>query len=271
MWSSVGNPSASATEWIAIDLKNRRTIDYVRVQPEYNGNYFPKDFKFQSSNDGSTWTDVPGATYTNYPTPGVNFSNTQYFQFLSPVTARYIRMYATKLTNAGGAYYFQVASFGPAKLNTAYLRKSFYSSTSQQALTAAAASSSAGAGYEAAKAIDGSAGSAWSSAGHTTEACVEWLYVDAGSTATIKQIKLTPGAAGCFPVDFVFQYSGDAVNWTDIPGQKYAGYGDPGSLVQSFAIRTPVSARYVRLSVTRTRMASNGTYYVQIAAMELDK
>ncbi|BBH23625.1 hypothetical protein Back11_49700 [Paenibacillus baekrokdamisoli] len=273
LWSSDVHTSAASTEWIAIDMKSARSIDYVVVQPTYYGDFFPKDFKFQSSNDGSAWTDIPGASYIDYPKPGINFSNVQYFEFLTPVFARYIRMYATKLTDyqGNGWYYFQLATIGPMQKNTAYLRKTFYTSVTPQSLSSAMASSSAGSGYEAVRAIDNNVGTSWSSIGHVTEAATEWLYVDAGSSQTIKQILLKPGSGGCFPVDFKFQYGNEAENWMDIPGLSYVGYGDPGVLEQSYAIRTPVMARYIRLYITKSRVSSNGTYYAQIGEMKLEK
>jgi len=271
LWSSNGSGSESSVQWIAIDMKSVRRVDYLIVQPQYYGDFFPKDFKFQASDDGSTWTDIPGASYTDYPKPGINFSNVQQFEFINPVHTRYIRMYATKLSiyPPTGTYYFQLASLAPMRRNTAYLRKTFYTGVSSLPLSSAVASSSAGTGYEASQALDGSDSSSWSSAGHADAAVTEWLYVDTGAVRTIKQIALKPGAAGCFPVAFKLQYSSDASNWTDIPGLSYSGYGDPGKMLQTYAIRTPVSARYIRLYITELRAATNGSCYAQIAEMQL--
>lgn len=271
-WESDEHNSESAVEWIALDMKNVRNINSILVQPSYDASYWPVDFKFQYSNDSVNWTDIPGASYVNYPKPGINFSNRQIFTFTSTVSARYIRMYATRLSTCGGGIYrTRIVSMMPNENNIAYMRKTFYSSTTPQPVSSVSASSTAGAGYEASMAIDGNVSTVWSSTGYVTDANTDSLCVDVGSVEKIKQIRLTPGQANCFPIDFKFQYSTNGKQWKDIEGLEYKNYGDPGTLTQTFTIRKPVNARYVRLVVTRSRMASNGLYYTQIAEMKLDK
>ncbi|AKG34396.1 discoidin domain-containing protein [Paenibacillus durus] len=103
-WSSHGHPEEIGIEWIAIDLETAKNIEGVRLTPRATLS-FPKDFKIQSSNDALTWTDIPEQSYSNY----VNNGSVQIFNFQTPVNARYLRVYATKLGRDDmGGYYFQL-------------------------------------------------------------------------------------------------------------------------------------------------------------------
>jgi len=58
-----------------------------------------------TSIDDVNWTDIPGQSHTNYANPGNNDGIIRLFHL---VTARYIRLYATKLSHEGLAYHFQL-------------------------------------------------------------------------------------------------------------------------------------------------------------------
>lgn len=270
-WSSNGHSSANATEWVAVDFKESRRIDEIHVtarQPD--GMSFPVDFKFQYSQDGSTWIDIPGLSFTNFPNPkGGKLT----FKLDDPIFSRYIRMYATKLSSDGYYYYAQISELFAGTANRSYLRKLYYSSIDQVSTSGAVASSVANTTLSASNVNDQDSQSIWSSKGHTISSKPEWIYVDAGSVKTIKQIDLVPEAEGLgFPIDFKFQYSLDAVNWVDINGLSYTHYGNPGNnLAQTFAIQDPVEARYIRLYMTKLGLDGNGLHASQIAEMKLYK
>lgn len=269
-WSSNYHNTENADEWIALDLKYKQRIGIMEVRPRYNtGLYFPVDFKFQYSNDKVNWIDVPGQSYTNYPNPGEPI---QKFIFDTPVYCRYIRMYATKLGgDASGNYYFMVSDIDAKNLNSTYFRKTFYASTQPIPISGAAASSQYNSDLSPDKAVDGNNSTFWSSTPTDASTAVQWLYVDAGSIRTIKQIRLKPRSNGFgFPLDFKFQYSYDASSWYDIPGLSYKNYSNPGDLEQTFAIRNPVDARYIRLYATKVGMDNVGENLVQMDEIELD-
>jgi len=111
-WSSIGYDSQANTEWIAVNMGKSQNIGRIRLFPRDGGWGFPQDFKFQTSNDGTNWTDIPGQSYVDYPNPG---SAEQIFTF-DPVIARYVRMYATKLGSDGFAYYFQLEDIFPQQI-----------------------------------------------------------------------------------------------------------------------------------------------------------
>lgn len=107
VYSSSLHASAAFTEWAGINLGSVQQIKGISLTPRPGGFGFPVDFKLQSSNDGTTWTDISGMSFTSYPAPG---NTVQAFNFTSPVNAQYFRVYATKLSNDGiNNYALQIA------------------------------------------------------------------------------------------------------------------------------------------------------------------
>ena len=109
-WSSVGYVgSAAHIEWIYLNLGAIRNIAEVDLTPRLvsgSSMCFPVDFKFQSSTDGIRWKDISGLAFSNYKCDSL----IQKFVFGSVVAAKYIRLYATKLSpDSFGNFYFQLA------------------------------------------------------------------------------------------------------------------------------------------------------------------
>ncbi|GAG88744.1 unnamed protein product, partial [marine sediment metagenome] len=110
-WSSVGHiGSAVHTEWIYLNTGESKNINQVVLTPRAvsgSAMCFPVDFKFQTSDDGTLWTDISGQSYTNYDCAD---TLDQEFTFSSSVIAQYIRLFATKLSaDSYGNYYCQIA------------------------------------------------------------------------------------------------------------------------------------------------------------------
>jgi len=83
-------------------------------------------------------------------------------------------------------------------------------------------------------------------------------------------VNLTPRTSGYgFPTGFSLQYSTDGATWTNVPGQTYTGYPNPGSNVQAFTFSSPVQAQYIRLYATQLGTDNVGTYYLQLAQMAI--
>jgi hypothetical protein len=119
-WSSVGYVGSGLhTEWIYFDLGVLTTVSQVNVLPRFvsrSAMCFPLNFKFQSSDDGITWSDIEGQSYSGYQ---CRDTVEQKFFFGSPVETRYIRLYATKLSaDSYGNYYCQIAEINTASLPT---------------------------------------------------------------------------------------------------------------------------------------------------------
>lgn len=252
VWSSNGYATSNNTEWIYINTGAVNKIDGVRLTPRANGYGFPVDFKFQSSNDASTWTDISGASYTNYANPG---STVQTFKFNSTVSAQYIRLYATKLgLDNGTTYYLQLADFKVDML-------------AKRTTTASSSIS----GWDVSKAADNQPNTYWSSNGYSSANNTEWVYADMGSQQNWSGLRIRPRPDYCFPVNFKIQYSNDASTWTDVTGQDYVDYYSPGNTTQVFPFSSLVSARYLRVYATKLRADAFGNYYMQLDEIIVDR
>jgi len=115
--------------------------------------------------------------------------------------------------------------------------------------------------------IDSNNGTMYSSVAHATQANVEWLAVDMGTSKSVKRLKVTPrGDAFSFPVDFKLQYSPDGLVWYDIPSQNYVGFTSP-STERIFAFDSAINARCLRIYATKLGGDGSGNYYMQIVEM----
>jgi F5/8 type C domain len=254
-YSSNCYPSGTQSEWAGVDLGSAQTVSRFAVTPRVSALGFPVDFAIQTSSDGSTWTSVPGQTYTGFANPG---SADVSFTF-NPVVTRYVRLAATRLgADDHGNYCLQFVNAW----------------TSGDDPATATASSSVGAANGPDKAVDGLGGTSyWSSVGHATASATESLTLDLGTNRPVQEILLTPRDGYGFPRAFSIQSSTDGVTWTTLPGQSYGDYPDPSLVgttpnpVQVFHLGTAVSMRYVRVVATTLRADNYGTYYFQLAGV----
>ncbi|WP_346141877.1 discoidin domain-containing protein [Kitasatospora cinereorecta] len=111
LWYSAGFSSQGGTalhpEWVQVDLEGAAPIGRIdltaRTDGANTGLGFPADFTLQTSVDGTAWTTV--ASRTGYARPD---ATAQSFTF-TPVTARYVRVSASRLTaDQFGTYYLQL-------------------------------------------------------------------------------------------------------------------------------------------------------------------
>ncbi|WP_405143194.1 discoidin domain-containing protein [Sphaerisporangium sp. NBC_01403] len=181
----------SDPQWLQVDLGASAGITQVVLNWEAA---YAKSFQIQVSNDASTWTTVYSTTTGTGGTQTINVTG----------TGRYVRVYGTARGTAYGysLWEFQVygtigGSGGCGTANAA------------QGKTATA-SSTENAGTPASAAVDGNAGTRWSSAASDPQ----WLQVDLGASATICQVVLTWEAA--YGKSFQIQVSGNASTWTTV-------------------------------------------------------
>ena len=96
--------TAVATEWVALDVGKVATMSGLTIYPRGNA-CFPVDYQIQSSTDMVTWTTVSEMTFTAQTAPTTSVTHT----FSTPVQARGLRIYATKLSSDGFNHYLQIA------------------------------------------------------------------------------------------------------------------------------------------------------------------
>ncbi|WP_374118239.1 discoidin domain-containing protein [Streptomyces sp. RKAG337] len=213
-WSSaVADP-----QWLQVDLGSTQDITQIALNWEAA---YATAFRIQVSGNGTTWTDA----YSTTTGPGGH-------QTLD-VTAsgRYVRLYGT--TRATGYGYslweFQVyGTGGGTQPGTC--------GTDNAALNRpATASSTENGGTPATAAVDGNAGTRWSSAATDPQ----WLQVDLGSVQDVCQVSLTWETA--YATGFQIQVSDTGTgNWTTLYTTAAGGGGTQNLTVSG-------TGRYVRM------------------------
>jgi len=211
-WSS----AASDPQWLQVDLGSAQTLCSVVLQWETASG---KAYQIQTSNDAVNWTSV----YSTTTGPG----GTETLSVTG--SGRYVRMNGTARNTGYGYSLWEFQVFGPAGGGTGNCP------TTNLALNKTATTSSTeNAGTPASAAVDGDAGTRWSSAAGDPQ----WLQVDLGGTATICQVVLNWETAS--GKAFQIQTSVDGAAWTSI----YSTTTGPGG-VQTLTVTG--SGRYIRM------------------------
>ncbi|WP_238016982.1 discoidin domain-containing protein [Dactylosporangium sp. AC04546] len=191
-WSS----AAADPQWLRVDLGATASISQVKL---YWETAYATAFKIQTSPDGNTWTDIKTVTGAT--------GGTQTYDVTG--SGRYVRMYGTARATGYGysLWEFQVyGSFGTdptaGPCNTAV--------NAAQGRPADASSTENAGANPASAAVDGNAGTRWSSVFSDPQ----WLRVDLGSVQSVCQVTINWEAA--YGKDFQIQTSTDNANWTTI-------------------------------------------------------
>ena len=219
-WSS----AFSDPQWIDIDLGQTYAINHVTLTWEAA---YGKSFQIQTSTDNANWTPIYTTTTGTGGTQSLAVTG----------TGRYIRMNGTVRGTVYGYSLWEFAVNGtpvggptPAPTATATPVGPVLLSQGHPVTC----SSIENAGTPCANAVDGNAGTRWSSAFSDPQ----WIYVDLGATHTISQVVLNWEAA--YGKAFQIQTSPDAVTWTSI----YSTTTGTGG-VQTLNVSG--SGRYVRM------------------------
>jgi hypothetical protein len=217
-WSS----QFSDPQWLQVDLGATATLSSVSLQWE---TAYGKSFQIQTSTDATTWTSVYSTTAGTGGTQTLPVTG----------TGRYVRMYGTQRGTGYGYSLFEFKVYGttgttppttvpPAECGPANAAQG----------KPATASSVEGADVTAAKAVDGDAGTRWSSQFSDPQ----WLQVDLGGTQPICGVTLQ--WEGAYGKAFQIQTSADATTWTSVYSTT-TGTGGTQNLTVAGA------GRYVRM------------------------
>lgn len=247
------------TPWVQINLGSKQLVSGVNLTPRAGGVCFPIAFNLQSSTDGSTWTTIPGQSYTGYANP--SSGSVQPFTFATPIQAQYIRLQATQLGNDSyGNPYLQIAGM-----------------SIRQSIPFTATASSQIPGWPVSGITDGVSSTIWSSSSHSSANSTEWVELDMGANHRVQDLRLVPRDQYCFPSAFTITYSTDGSTWTQVPGQNYTLFVNPASAgttpnpVQLMWFSTPVTARYFKITATTLTQDNGSSYYFQLADVFVDQ
>ncbi|MFI5758547.1 discoidin domain-containing protein [Streptomyces sp. NPDC051569] len=219
-WSS----AAADPQWLQVDLGATASLTQVALNWE---TAYAKAFQIQTSTDGTNWTSV----YSTTTGPGGN-------QTLTVTgSGRYVRVYTTQRATQYGVSLWEFQVYGNSGATGGGC-----SQTNAALNQPATASSTENAGSPASAAVDGNAGTRWSSAA----ADPQWLQVDLGSTQSVCGVQLSWEAA--YAKAYQIQTSTDGTNWTSV----YSTTTGPGA---TEVITLTGSGRYVRMYGTQRATA----------------
>jgi hypothetical protein len=115
-WWSNATPTAEAPQYLELDLGATEDISHYNIQnPDANPGYVPKSWVFQTSLDGSEWTDqhsVSGdtnITASAYKTTGYGYEIPD-----GPISGRYVRLKITEQNSSGGTDIAKFLLYGPS-------------------------------------------------------------------------------------------------------------------------------------------------------------
>src|SRR5262249_9102423 len=101
IWVSQAQLKPDVPDWIGIDMGVPVTVAGLSVTPVQGLAGWPAGFRIETSLDNDTWTPVPGQDYDAGATPYKPQEGPQDFTFATPVTARYVRFFSTRLRGGG--------------------------------------------------------------------------------------------------------------------------------------------------------------------------
>lgn len=270
-WSSDGHATATASEWVQVDLGAPVSLSRVKLFPrddkECEGYGFPVDFVLQGSNDGTTWSNLRTVTNHNGGQPLAVPILAQTF----PVTGtfRYVRVTASRLRPACAddpSFHFQLAELQVESDTNASVGATAQGSTTiedwgwSQAFANDGVRSSSGAAH------------GWSSALLTTNT-PQHLTLRLPATTRLSRVDLFPrdeaGNQGAgFPKTFRIQVAADegCAAWTTVASR--ANYPNPGTFARTIGFAA-ATARCVRIEATDLYRFFDGTFAFQLAEVEL--
>jgi hypothetical protein len=212
-WSS----AFSDPQWLQVDLGSGATISRVILQWEAA---YATAYQIQTSADAATWTTIFGTTTGGGGTQTLDVTG----------SGRYVRMLGTARGTPYGYSLWEFQVYGSFDATVC-------GSTNAALNRPATASSVESGAYPASAAVDGNAGTRWSSAFSDPQ----WLRVDLGSVQSVCRISLQWEAA--YARAFQIQVSDDGITWTSVFSTT-TGTGGTQTLTVSG------SGRYVRMSGT---------------------
>ena len=265
--SMLRNQQGSNDFWLQLEFEEPVTFSrYVvksdgAVRPNVPGieANTTRDFKVQISDTGEdgSWTDVDSVTGNTQAVFDKNLEN--------PVTAKFVRLYITKATQETTSDTIQNPRARIAQFEL-YEEKKEGAETPENlnlALGKPVEVSSQYAGEAQGTLVDGNESTQWTSSTSAMNAAEHWAIVDLGEEKNIGYWVLKNSSEpGCATADFKLQYSNDKTEWTD-----FAVVTGNTELWTTGALETPITARYVRLSVTKG--TQNDNTYARIRELEL--
>ena len=229
-WSS----AYSDPQYMVIDLGANYDIDEIDLDWQTACGY---NYLIQTSTDDFTWT-------TRTSVFGNTSSGVLAYDYSSPPSARYVRIYGTQRATPWGYSLWEVAvySSGLTATSPTSPTQPVTTTPSNVALNKTVTASSMDyPGDAAVNAVDGNVNTRWSSAYSDPQ----WITVDLGSNYDINEVDLNwQSACGS---NYLIQTSLDNFSWTT----QTTVVGNTSSGLLQYPYSSPITCRYVRMYGTQ--------------------
>lgn len=268
-WGYTTNPSAD--EWIRIELPEIKTIGKIALHNEAGNSYARKFVVFGSLN-GDSWFEL--SRYEDGDSDWVD-DKTVELEFAA-AEVRYIKISLREKGLNGSNYLVSMSNIEVFETNqtASDIVKGYTEIETGITADATLDGSSLECLWDGISADQTSNAPYWTGGWKSAAATdTDELIFDAGEVVNFGGISLFPRCAtasssvACsvygFPEAFSIYASADGENYTLVSGQTYSGYSAELSW-NDFFFAKPVSARYVKFSVTK-RGSAGGAYLTQLA------
>ncbi|SDP28954.1 Aryl-phospho-beta-D-glucosidase BglC, GH1 family [Paenibacillus sp. yr247] len=222
-WNSTTRWSTGAAQtsgqWFQVNMGAMKVVDQISIETKSTDTSdYPSGYQVQVSRDGTSWTTVAS---------GNGFGHKMVIPF-APQYAQYIKIVQT---GSNPTNWWSIAEFHA--YSEIALDRSGWSVT---------ASSTDPYGDVPGNAIDGNAGTRWSSG--VPQAIGQWYQADMGRNQTINRVLLDAGASTSdYPRGYQVQVSTDGTTWTTVA----SGTGSGASVLVQFPVQV---ARYLKIVQT---------------------
>lgn len=214
-WST--GAAQSGGQWFQVNLGAKKVFDQISLETRSGDDWdFPQAYQIQVSGDGSTWTTVGS---------GTGFGHKMVLPF-APQYAQYVRVVQT----GAATNWWSIAEFH------------VYSELALDRAGWTATASATESGGSTGGALDGSAGTRWSTG--AAQAAGQWYQVDLAKLQTFNRVLIdAAGNASDYARGYQIQVSTDAATWTTVA----SGTGSGASILVQFPTQT---ARYLKINQT---------------------
>lgn len=273
-WTS----AVANTGWLGYNFQRDITI-YKYALTVFNTQYapMPKNWTFEGSNDGTTWTVIDTRSNISNWSAGVT---RQEFTITTPTKFKQYRINVTAIVTAGGnvivgeleMYEMVLNNKILISLNNDYIAPTqgeFTNankiSTNQNDFVGVVTSSTPASGYEAWKLFDGDLGTRFPNTGTTAWVIYDFKVPTQVDKYRIGSVNTSVGASGGSPKDWTLEGSNDGTNWNIIDTQSNVDVWGQGEYKEY-----QINANYTMYKLNITAKSS-GAAALAFAAFDLIK
>jgi hypothetical protein len=230
-----------------VQLEQARTVAKMRYRTYVDVNYVPKDFTFEGSNDGETYTTL--LTVVDAPN---NSNSWEEYEFENSTAYTYYRIVQT--AGYGGAQelaLFTLEMFEVAQENVNLIPVM----TSNTAPSGVASANDDFSGANPAwMAFDGDDATYWYGYPTINSGWIQYQFVSPVIVQSIKILGFAASQVGYYPADWTFEGSNDGSNWDILDTRTGMGTDDDDQL-HEYSFVNSTQYLYYKLNITAVNLS----------------